>query len=151
MKEYRLTVNAKEYVIEVKRITSDHAEMVVNGVEYDVGIVGINDTEPSESERASLERRVPVRSLSPGSAPVVPQEKAAAVEGVTMVSAPIPGAIIEIFVKEGDKVAAGAALLKLEAMKMENVIDAPVAGSIKKVHVETGQPVGQGAALVEIE
>jgi biotin carboxyl carrier protein len=67
------------------------------------------------------------------------------------VPAPIPGVILELYVKEGDEVKTGADLLKMEAMKMENLITAPRAGKIAKVHVKVGDPVGQGKALVEFE
>ncbi|MGD7653921.1 MAG: biotin/lipoyl-containing protein, partial [Verrucomicrobiales bacterium] len=67
------------------------------------------------------------------------------------VTAPIPGAVLEVYVKEGDEVKAGSALLKMEAMKMENRIDAPRDGTVNKVLVKVGDPVSQGQELVELK
>ncbi len=53
--------------------------------------------------------------------------------------------------REGDPVEAGTALLKMEAMKMENVIAAPRAGKVAKLHVKAGDTVGQGREMVELE
>ena len=67
------------------------------------------------------------------------------------ITAPIPGLISEVAVKEGDTVAAGDRLLILEAMKMENEIRAPRAGTVLAVHVARGEAVEQGALLVKLE
>jgi biotin carboxyl carrier protein len=67
------------------------------------------------------------------------------------VTAPIPGAVLEVYVKEGEAVTAGQDLLKMEAMKMENRITAPRAGKVAKLHAKSGDPVRQGQVLVELE
>ena len=51
----------------------------------------------------------------------------------------------------GDSVAAGAALLVLEAMKMEHALTARAAGKVKAVHVEAGVQVAPGRLLVELD
>ncbi len=68
-----------------------------------------------------------------------------------MILAFIPGTITDIFVKEGQKVKAGAKLLILEAMKMKNVVTAPVSGTIKSVNVKIGVMVPKHELLIEIE
>lgn len=68
-----------------------------------------------------------------------------------MVEAYIPGRILEVFVKEGQKVKEGTKLFILEAMKMRNIVSAPVTGVIKKIHVEVGVLVPKRTLLVEIE
>lgn len=67
------------------------------------------------------------------------------------VRAPMPGLVLRIEVSEGQAVAAGAGLVVLEAMKMENEIRAPAAGVVRKVLVEQGQAVDKGTTLVELE
>ena len=67
------------------------------------------------------------------------------------VKSSMPGVVKELRVAAGDTVAAGAPLLILEAMKMENEIRAPVAGHVVAVHVAAGAAVEKGAPLVEIE
>jgi biotin carboxyl carrier protein len=68
-----------------------------------------------------------------------------------MIKAYIPGNILEIFVKEGQKVKKGEKLLILEAMKMRNVIATPVSGKIKAIHAKKGIMVPKNELLVEIE
>ena len=67
------------------------------------------------------------------------------------IKAPMPGKVIDIIVKEGDKVEKGDAILILEAMKMENVLKADSSCSIKKVHVSSSDNVEKNQLLVELE
>jgi biotin carboxyl carrier protein len=59
--------------------------------------------------------------------------------------------VVEIRVASGDVVAAGATLLVLEAMKMQNEIRAEGPGVVTKVECSAGQTVETGAVLVRIE
>jgi biotin carboxyl carrier protein len=63
--------------------------------------------------------------------------------------APIPGAIVSVSVKPGDKVTRGQELISLEAMKMKNAIRATRDGCIATVHVAVGDHVQKGHPLVE--
>ena len=65
-------------------------------------------------------------------------------------SAPMPGTILDVLVKSGQRVRQGQTLLVMEAMKMEHRIQAPKAGEVIAVHFETGDRVDMGANLVEI-
>ena len=67
------------------------------------------------------------------------------------ISSFIPGTILKVFVKEGQKVKKGDHLLILEAMKMNNVILAPMNCTIAKLHVYSGIRVANNQLLVEIE
>lgn len=67
-----------------------------------------------------------------------------------LVRAPMPGLVLRVEVEVGQQVAAGGALVVLEAMKMENEIRAAGAGTVKAVLVEVGQAVEKGAPLVEV-
>lgn len=62
----------------------------------------------------------------------------------------IPGGIIDVFVKEGDKVKEGDLLAILEAMKMHNQIKAPFDAAVKKVNVKKGDKVPKNHVLVEL-
>lgn len=68
-----------------------------------------------------------------------------------LVEAYIPGKILKVFVKEGQKVKAETKLFILEAMKMKNIVTAPTSGVIKKIHVSEGQQVPKRTLLIEIE
>ncbi|WP_332673374.1 acetyl/propionyl/methylcrotonyl-CoA carboxylase subunit alpha [Aromatoleum sp.] len=65
--------------------------------------------------------------------------------------APMPGKVIALLAEAGAKVAKGAPLLILEAMKMEHTINAPAAGTVKAFRYVVGDQVGDGAELVEFE
>ncbi|KAF1069228.1 MAG: Acetyl-/propionyl-coenzyme A carboxylase alpha chain [Pseudomonas citronellolis] len=65
--------------------------------------------------------------------------------------APMNGSIVRILVSPGQNVEAGAALVVLEAMKMEHSIRAPHAGVVKSLYCSEGELVAEGTALVELE
>ncbi len=80
---------------------------------------------------------------------VDPVAAAGRVDGhVGGLSAPMPGKIIKIGAKAGDKVRRGAVLVILEAMKMEHSITAPADGMVEAVHFRVGDLVKEGAALL---
>jgi glutaconyl-CoA/methylmalonyl-CoA decarboxylase subunit gamma len=70
--------------------------------------------------------------------------------GEGVVRSPMPGRVVRVLVKEGDAVAAGHAVVVVEAMKMENELASTLDGVVKKVHVAAGATVEGGAILVEI-
>ena len=67
-----------------------------------------------------------------------------------VVRAPMPGLVVRVEVTEGQQVGAGAPLVVVEAMKMENELRAPRPGRVEKVHVRPGTPVDKGAVLVTL-
>jgi len=74
--------------------------------------------------------------------------RAAAVAGPQEVRAPIPGKVVSIAVAPGDSIAAGAPLVVLEAMKMQNQICAEGPGTVESVAVTPGMTVDGGQLLV---
>ena len=67
------------------------------------------------------------------------------------IEAPLPGKIIKVNVKPGDKVAEMDEIFVIEAMKMENPIISPVSGSVKEVSATVGKVVKAGEVLAIIE
>ena len=67
------------------------------------------------------------------------------------ITAPMPGLVIEVEVREGDKIIASQGLIVIEAMKMQNEINAPRDGIVKKIFVQKGQTVNSRDILLEIE
>lgn len=82
-----------------------------------------------------------------------PDEMAAAGTGdlSPILRAPMPGRILEVLTAVGQTVAAGQALVRMEAMKMEIDVTAPVAGVVAAVQVQAGDLVDPDAELVRIE
>jgi biotin carboxyl carrier protein len=120
--------------------------VTVNGVVYDVAVEEIDGA-------AAPVAAAPVAAApAPKAAPAAPKAapKAAPVAGGKPVNAPMPGNILAVNVKVGDKVEKGAVLCVLEAMKMENEIMAPEAGTVAAVNVTKGATVQSGDVLVTL-
>jgi pyruvate carboxylase subunit B len=62
----------------------------------------------------------------------------------------MPGLVVRVEVREGQRVEAGAGLVVVEAMKMENELRATRPGVVATVHVAVGQPVEKGTPLVTL-
>jgi biotin carboxyl carrier protein len=79
------------------------------------------------------------------------KKKGAAGGDSSEVRAPMPGRIVKILVSTGAEVDAGAPVVVVEAMKMENELRTERAGTIASIEVEEGQAVEGGALLVKLE
>jgi acetyl/propionyl-CoA carboxylase alpha subunit len=88
------------------------------------------------------ERTRAIRDLSAASAGPV---------GPAPILAPMPGMIVRVSVKVGDRVEAGQGVVVMEAMKMENELRATAAGVVRSVEVAAGTAVEKGALLVALE
>ncbi|MFK4793262.1 acetyl-CoA carboxylase biotin carboxylase subunit [Sphingobium sp. ZW T5_29] len=64
---------------------------------------------------------------------------------------PMPGLLVALNVKEGDKVEAGQPLAVIEAMKMENILRAQKAGVVKSVSAAQGESLPVDAIILELE
>ncbi len=65
-------------------------------------------------------------------------------------ASPMPGTVVKVLVSEGDRVAKGADLVVVEAMKMEIRIEAPADGVVRAVRKRAGEPCDAGEILVEV-
>ena len=72
-------------------------------------------------------------------------------EQENIVYAKMPGKIVKILKKSGEKVQKGDSVAVMEAMKMENELRASVAGTVQSVMVQEGQAVETGALIMEIK
>lgn len=88
------------------------------------------------------ERTAAIRELS---------KLSSAASGPAPLIAPMPGLIVRVNVKAGDKVGQGQSLVVMEAMKMENELRARAAGTVKSVTVTPGTAVEKGTVLIEME
>lgn len=127
MKQYNITVNGKTYEVAVEEIGGAPSAPVFSA---------------PAAPRAAAPRAA--AAPAPKAAPVT------APAGGEMVSAPMPGTILDIKVTEGQAVKAGDILLILEAMKMENEIVAPVDATVKAIHTSKGTSVSSGDALITL-
>jgi biotin carboxyl carrier protein len=77
--------------------------------------------------------------------------RAADDHGPKKLTAPMPGKIVRVLVSEGAAVEAGAGVLVVEAMKMQNEIKSPKKGTIQKILVGAGAAVNAGDVLAIVE
>lgn len=118
-------------------------QIKMNGKTYEMEIDLIEEGKPKKVQPAPVVPKPVVQE------PVVAEEPAEV--NPNAITAPMPGSIIQIMVKAGDKVVEGDVVLILEAMKMENEVCAPKAGKIKAIFVSEGQAVSADAPLFEME
>ncbi|MCB9653774.1 MAG: biotin/lipoyl-binding protein [Deltaproteobacteria bacterium] len=72
-------------------------------------------------------------------------------KGPITLKSPMPGRISKVQTHPGETIEKGAALVTIEAMKMENEIRAPRAGTVREIMVGAGQTVDSGAPLLTID
>jgi len=94
-------------------------------------------------------RELPIPDQQAG-ATVVVRERANKLEPGS-IGAPMPGVVVDLRVKLGDKVKAGQPLAVLSAMKMETVVAAPVDGKVKRVVAGVNDQLEGGDLMVELE
>lgn len=72
-------------------------------------------------------------------------------DGAARILAPMPGKVVRVLVEQGAQVEAGAGIIVVEAMKMQNEMKAPKAGIVAALNVEVGATVNGGDVLAVIE
>lgn len=130
MKKFRVVVNGNEYEVGIEEIKGESGSMPTPKVAPAVA--------PAPAKKVAAPAPIPVIKAAPVSA------------GSETVTAPIPGVILTMCVKVGDKVAKGSTLLVLEAMKMENEIMAPIDGVVSEIRAQQGTSVNAGDILVVV-
>jgi biotin carboxyl carrier protein len=143
--ELRVEIGGQRFTADVEshegaitvRIDGRVVDLWIEGEAPDVGVVaaGHRFYAKVESERM----RALSAALGPGRG-----------VGEGVLKSPMPGRVLKVLVAEGDHVKAGAALVVVEAMKMENELCAGRDGRVTKVHVQPGDTVEGGAKLVEV-
>ena len=146
MREYVLSIEGKDYKAEIKEITSEFARILVNGKEYKIEIkeFGHKSTGIQSVKRAET----PIRETKPEKGEIEKPKINSTDSGT--IKAPLPGLILDIFVKIGDTVKAGQDLFVMESMKMENQVQAPHDGTVAKIYINRGDSVAEGDMLLEL-
>jgi pyruvate carboxylase subunit B len=129
--EYTVTVNGKAYGVKLNKTKAS-----VNGVDYPLEVANGIDQKAIEA----------AQSASAASATVAVAPKG---EEFT-IKAPMPGLILRVGVKVGEKVAKNQSVLIMEAMKMENEIFSPREGTVTKICVSQGQQMQSDDDLIII-
>ena len=171
--EYKVTLDKKPYVVEVKMLDeggvlivkvgdqsftmkptlSEDGSWIVNDLatDYTVNILkrvgkAITLEINGEEREIDWERQRKVETV---------KKTTGAAQGGSRVAGgiypPMPGKITEVLVKVGDKVKSGDTICILEAMKMFNELKADTSGSVKEINVEVGTMVTTADLMILIE
>ena len=143
MKKFKFTISGKPYEVEVQDIEGNLATVNVNGTEYKV------EMEEQAAPVVAPVARPAAKPAATQTQAAAPRPAAAGGAGYKM-AAPLPGTIMQIFVKQGDAVKKGDKLLMYEAMKMENNLLAETDGTITAINCRQGDNVLQGDVLIVI-
>ena len=134
-----LSIEGKQYQVTLKDLTTRPIIAEVDGQTYEVW---------PEEEQASIptvKSSTPIPVVSATAAPVP------AAAGSLTLTAPLPGVIISVEVREGQSVTNGQELYVLEAMKMKNSIKANRNGKIASIHVNPGALVKHNQPILTFE
>lgn len=156
MGKYNFIINGHDYQVDVNSVEGGIADVTVNGTDYKVELA---DAVPAPAQQTV---RPAPQTVSTGAPAVTPQATAPAPQAAQtatvsapqgkgeVVTAPLPGVILDIKVKVGDAVKAGQTVAVLEAMKMENEIESTASGTVTAVNAGKGDSVLEGAAIITI-
>lgn len=126
----KVLINNKLYDVLVKKSDPDHKNFTINVEGYDFPVT---IHEPIDKLIKKMGFLKPV------------------VHAVKEIKAPMPGLVLDIFVKPGDQVEENQNILSLEAMKMENILKSHGSGVIKEIIVAKGEAVDKNQTLVVFE
>lgn len=134
--KYIVKVADKSFEVQIEDIHARPVIALVDGQQFEV--IPENGINPPVPQKETKEFK-PVEPLKQSAGPSV---------GASELTAPLPGTVIEIFVKAGEQIESGQVILVIEAMKMKNSIRATRAGNIAEVLVNAGETVAHKQALV---
>jgi len=139
MKEYKFKVDGTDYAVSIESVEENIVNVVVNDTPY----------------RVELEDMPVVTAPTVVATPTIQYPAEAAVTAAESgdskpLKSPLPGVILDFFVKVGDTVKNGQKVLVLEAMKMENNIDSDRDGTVLEIKVAKGDSVNEGDVLLVI-
>jgi len=143
---YRLTMGSEVWEVDGRLTAQGIYSLLIGGVSY---VADVRDEEGACVVDVGDERYV-IRVEEEVRFVIRTRGGAAGGHGAHTLVAPLPGRIVHVAVKPGDRVEKGDTLLVIEAMKMENEFKAGASGTVAEVRVEAGQPVNGGDVLVVI-
>lgn len=142
-------VDGREYELEAQQSASSVMLRTVAGKVFDCRVEGT----PSSGESVNVfvgAREYAVTLTDPkrlrGAAAAGGQA-----DGVARIIAPMPGKVVRLLVEQGEHVEAGAGVIVVEAMKMQNEMKAPKAGVVTTLNASLGMTVNGGDVLAVIE
>ncbi len=145
MKKFKFIINGNQYNAEIVSVEDNIAEIEINGTKYSVEVD--KTMQPVKTPKLLRSISVPSTDAHPS---IAKTSSPSAPKGTGTIKSPLPGVILDLFVKEGDIVKIGQRLLVLEAMKMENNIESDKAGRVVSIAKSKGESVMEGDVLIVI-
>lgn len=136
MNRFRITIGDRSYDVQVGNPQQLPMTVIVDGETFHVEVKPVQDTDAATA--------IPKEPSTPAPAGAVG-------EGPPQVRAPMPGTILDVSVRVGERVQQGQVLCALEAMKMKSPIRAPRAGTVRQAEVSEGQTVDHGDLLFVVD
>lgn len=147
---YKISVGGKKFDVEIGSIVDGQARVSVNDRVYDVVVDNFTEVAagvpPAAAAGAPAVPGKPARSA----VSLLKPAHASFVAGDDALTAPIPGLILEVRVKLGDRVSSGQIVAVMEAMKMENNLNAQKDGIVSEIRVQKGTEVSTGDVIMVI-
>jgi biotin carboxyl carrier protein len=140
---WRVTLDGRAVAVDVVEIAPNTLSILLNGQSFE------NIVTPSPNSKLELQtgsREFIAEAIDPR-AWSGRRHGSVEAEGRQQIVAPMPGKVVRLLVKEGDRIEAGQGLLVVEAMKMQNEIRSPKSGVVERVLAKEGQPVNAGDVL----
>lgn len=139
MNKFRYKIDGTVYEVDILEVKGETARVQVNGKSYDVEIEK-EAPQPKPKKTFIQHEEAETDEIMPAGG------------GETKsIKSPLPGVIIKVLVKPGDKVAEDQDVCTLETMKMENAIKAERSGVVTAVNIVPGQSVQQEEVLIELK
>ena len=162
---YNVTINGKNYRLELNRADGhwacrlDGRDMEIDAVLVRPDVLSLrigSQAYEVKSERVGGELYLWVGSQRYAAEVRDPRSLRGRVrevdnQGPKKLTAPMPGKVVRVLVSPGAEVEAGAGVLVIEAMKMQNEIKSPKKGKIQKILVSEGAAVNAGDVLAVVE
>jgi biotin carboxyl carrier protein len=164
--KYVVSIGGREIEVEV-----DGDRVISNGLNHTATLSGVPGTPLRQLAVDGRQTEISMESPGPGKWSVglrgehweceVLDERTRHIRGLTgtagpqrgtpPLKAPMPGLVVRVLAEAGQQVSAGAGIVVLEAMKMENELRAASASVVKTVRVKAGEAVEKGQVLVDFE
>jgi biotin carboxyl carrier protein len=142
---YRATVEGITYDFTISRLSASELTLFINGTARRIFAAAIED-----KVYIHIDGHVFAFDRVSGDQPTFSRD-ALDFGARDHVATPMPGKVVKILVKEGERVTQKQPLVIVESMKMENEIKSPANGTIKSIHFSPGDLVEPGKPIIRIE
>jgi glutaconyl-CoA/methylmalonyl-CoA decarboxylase subunit gamma len=145
--KYSVNVGGRTYSVEIENINARPVVAFVDGERFEVMPEQAGQVEGGK-EAGKVEDKVMAMPVYQRSVPSATPSPNPALSGNALI-APLPGTVVEVFVKAGEKVEVGQVVVVIEAMKMKNSIRSVYSGTVSEVLVSAGKSVAHKQPLIK--